>query len=156
SGDFFRVLGVTPVLGRIFTSESQTENKEVAVVSYGFWRRYLRGRTELEGTALRFANRSFAVIGVLPIEREFPPGVDVWYPSEIYPPIPSRTAHNWRVTGRLKPTVSFEATRSETGAIGRQLKLEHGPQTDAASFAMTPLREAFVKDLRGVLLVVCI
>src|SRR5438552_8296506 len=156
SGDFFRVLGVTPVLGRLFTAESLAETKEVAVVSYGFWKRYLGSRTDLGGTALRFANRNFAVIGVLPIEREFPPGVEVWYPSEIYPPIPSRTAHNWRVTGRLKPTVSLEAMRSEIAAIGRQLKLEHGPQTDAASFAMTPLREAFVKDLRGVLLVVCI
>ena len=156
SGDFFRVLGVTPVLGRVFGSESLAENKEVAVVSYGFWKRYLSSRTELGGTALRFANRSFAVIGVLPIEREFPPGVDVWYPSEIHPPIPSRTAHNWRVTGRLKPTVSSEAARSEIAAIGRQLKLENGTQTDAASFGATPLRERFVKDLRGVLLVVCI
>jgi putative ABC transport system permease protein len=156
SGDFFRVLGVTPILGRVFTSESLTENKEVAVVSYGFWKRFLSGRTDLEGTPLHFANRSFAVIGVLPVEREFPPGVDVWYPSEIYPPNLSRTAHNWRVTGRLKATVSLEAARSEIGAIGHQLKLEHGTQMDAASFGMTPLRERFVKDLRGVLLVVCI
>jgi putative ABC transport system permease protein len=153
SGDFFRVLGVTPFLGRVFTSESLTESKEVAVVSYGFWRRFLGGRTDLGGTPLHFANRSFAVIGVLPFEREFPPGVDVWYPSEIYPPIPSRTAHNWRVIGRLNPTVSIEAVRSEIAAIGRQLKLEQGTQTDAASFGLTPLRERFVKDLRGVLLV---
>lgn len=160
SGDFFRVLGVTPVLGRVFASESLAENKEVAVVSYGFWRRLLGGRTELEGTSLRFHNRSFAVIGVLPAETEFPPGVDVWFPYEIYAqefrdPNASRTAHNWRVTGRLKPTVSIEAARSEIGAIGRQLKLEHGTLTDAASFGLTPLRERFVKDIRGVLLVVC-
>src|SRR2546421_5215361 len=155
SGDFFRVLGVTPVLGRLFTAESLAETKEVAVVSYGFWKRYLGNRTDLGGTALRFANRNFAVIGVLPIEREFPPGVEVWYPSEIYPPLPSRTAHNWRVTGRLKPTVSLEAMRSEIAAIGRQLKIENGTQTDAASFGATPLRERLVKDIRGVLLVVC-
>jgi putative ABC transport system permease protein len=160
SGDFFHVLGVTPVLGRVFASESLTENKEVAVVSYGFWRRLLGGRTELEGTSLRFHNRSFAVIGVLPAETEFPPGVDVWFPVEIYPqvfrdPNGSRTAHNWRVTGRLKPTVSIEMARSEIGAIGRQLKLEHGTLTDAASFGIAPLRERLVKDIRGVLLVVC-
>src|SRR5438477_2042507 len=156
SGDFFRVLGVTPVLGRVFGPESLAENKEVAVVSYGFWKRYLGGRTDLGGTALRFANRNFAVIGVLPIQKEFPPGVEVWYPSEIFPPIPSRTAHNWRVTGRLKPAVSLEAMRSEIAAIGRQLKIENGTQTDAASFGATPLRERFVKNLRSVLLVVCI
>ncbi len=160
SGDFFRVLGVTPVLGRLFASESLAENKEVAVVSYGFWKRLLGGRAELEGMSLRFHNRSFAVIGVLRAETEFPPGVDVWFPVEIYPPAfrdpnGSRTAHNWRVTGRMKPTVSIEAARSEIGEIGRQLKIEQGTLTDAASFGIAPLRERLVKDIRGVLWVVC-
>lgn len=155
SSDFFSVLGVRPALGRVFSSGSLTESKEVAVVSYSFWRRFLGGRTTLEGTALRFANHSFAIIGVLPAETEFPPNVDVWYSSEIYPPNTSRTAHNWRVAGRLKPAVSLEQARSDIGAIGRQLKLEHGTQTDAASFSATPLRERLVKDIRGVLLVVC-
>ena len=155
SGDFFRVLGVTPILGHLFSSSSLAENQEVAVVSYGFWRRFLGGRTTLDGAALRFGNRSFAVIGVLPAETEFPPSTDVWYPSEIFPPNTSRTAHNWRVAGRLKPGVSAEQARTEIGAIGRQLKQEHGTQTDAASFGLTPLRERLVKDIRGVLLVVC-
>jgi putative ABC transport system permease protein len=155
SSDFFRVLGVTPILGRVFSSNSLAESKEMAVVSYGFWQRFLGGRTTLEGTALQFGNHSFAVIGVLPAETEFPPNVDVWYPSEIYPPNLSRTAHNWRAAGRLKPAVSLDQARSEVSAIGRQLKLEHGTQTDAASFGIAPLRERWVKDVRGVLLVVC-
>jgi len=154
SGDFFRVLGVKPALGRLFSSDSLAESKEIVVVSFGFWKRYLGERKDLEGTALRFDNRSFAVIGVLPAETEFPPNVDVWYPSELFPPVPSRTAHNWRVAGRLKPGVSLEQARSEVAAIGRQLKTEHGTQTDAASFGMSPLRERLVKDIRGILLVV--
>jgi putative ABC transport system permease protein len=155
SGDFFSVLGVQPLLGRVFSSGSLSENKEVAVVSYNFWKRLLAGRTSLEGTALRFENRSFAVIGVLPAETEFPPSVDVWFPSEIFPPNTSRTAHNWRVAGRLKPVVSLEQARSEIGAIGHQLKLEHGTRIDAVSFGAAPLRERWVKDIRGVLLVIC-
>jgi predicted permease len=154
SGDFFRVLGVAPSLGRLFSSDSMGENKEVAVVSFGFWKRLLEGRTNLDGTALRIGNRSYAVIGVLPAGTEFPPNVDVWSPSEVFPPVPSRTAHNWRVAGRLKPGVSVEQARSEVAAIGRQLKAEHGTQTDAASFGINPLRERLVKDIRGILLVV--
>src|SRR6185295_14497617 len=90
SDEFFRVLGTTPVLGRVFSSESLGERKEIAVVSYGFWKRLLGGLTNLEGTTLRFENHSFTVIGVLPAETDFPPNVDVWYPSEIYPPNLSR------------------------------------------------------------------
>ncbi|MFN2507505.1 MAG: ABC transporter permease [Chthoniobacterales bacterium] len=154
SGDFFRVLRVRPVLGRVFSSDSLAESNEIVVVSYAFWKRLLGGRTDLDGTALRFNNRSFAVIGVLPAETEFPPTVDIWFPSQLYPAIPSRTAHNWRVAGRLKSGISLEQARSEVAAIGRQLKVEHGTQTDAASFGLTPLRERLVKDVRGILLVV--
>ena len=72
SADFFRVLGVAPTLGRLISAETLREGNQVAVVSYGFWKRMLEGRTNLEGTALRFANRSFVVIGVLPSQTEFP------------------------------------------------------------------------------------
>ena len=40
SPDFFRVLGVSPVMGRVFSSETDL----VAVISYGFWKRMLEGR----------------------------------------------------------------------------------------------------------------
>ena len=153
SGEFFRVLGVTPVLGRVFGSEAEPQDRQVAVVSHGFWKRLLGGRTNLEGTALRFGNRSFAVIGVLPPDVGFPPEVDVWFPREIYPPNESRTGHNSRVIGRVIPGVPIEQAKAEVAAIGRQLKAEHGTGTDAASFGIAPLRERMVKDVRGILLV---
>jgi predicted permease len=155
SEDFFRVLGVTPFAGRLFSAQSGIEDEHVAVVSYGFWKRLLAGRPNLEGTTLRCAGRSFAVVGVLPPDTGFPPEVDVWLPSTIYPPNPSRTAHNWRALGRLRDGISPEQARGEVAAIGQQLKREHGPNTDAESFGMTPLRERMVKDIRGVLWTLC-
>jgi putative ABC transport system permease protein len=154
SPDFFRVLGIAPALGRLFSAETLREEKQVAVVSYGFWKRQLEGRPSLEGTSLRFANRSFAVIGVLPPQAEFPAGVEVWFPfAALYPPYESRSAHNFRVIARLRPGVSFEQANTEAAAIGRALKLEHGSQTDAASFGLLSFRERFVRDIRGVLFV---
>jgi predicted permease len=155
SEDFFRVLGVTPFAGRLFSVQSGIEDEQVAVVSYGFWKRLLAGRPNLEGTTLRFAGRSFAVVGVLPPDVGFPPEIDVWFPSTVFPPNPSRTGHNWRAMGRLRDGVSPEQARAEIAAIGQQLKREHGPHTDAVSFGMTPLRERMVKDIRGVLWVLC-
>src|SRR3984893_4886948 len=153
SADFFCVLGVTPALGRLISSETLREGKQVAVVSYGFWKRVLGGRTNLEGTSLRFGNRSFAVIGVLPAETEFPVGTEVWFPSAIFPPYESRTAHNFRAIGRLRPGVSFKQAKGEVASIGRALKQAYGSQTDAASFGLQSFRERFVRDIRGVLLV---
>ena len=152
SPEFFRVLGVAPTLGRVFGNDAA--GKEAVVVSNSFWKRYLDARTDLEGMSLRFGNHSFAVVGVLPPEMEFPPSTAVWFRSDIFPPNTSRTAHNWRAAGRLKPGISLEQARSDIAGIGRQLKSEHGSLIDAASFGLTPLRERFVKDLRGVLWVV--
>jgi len=156
SPDFFRVLDVRPALGRLISAETVREGNEIAVVSYGFWKRMLEGRTNLEGTSLRFANRSFAVIGVLPAGTEFPAGVDVWFPFRaIYPPFESRTAHNFRVLARLRREVSFQQASSEVASIGRGLKTQYGTQTDAASFGLLEFRERFVRDIRRILLVLC-
>ncbi|MEY2507230.1 MAG: hypothetical protein QOH01_1559 [Verrucomicrobiota bacterium] len=154
STDFFRVLGVTPALGRLISAETLPEGNNVVVVSDGFWRRMLGGRTNLEGTALHFANHSFAVIGVLPPQTEFPAGVDLWFPSRsLYPPYESRTGHNFRVIGRLRPGVSFQQANTEAASIGRALKAQYGSQTDAASFGLLAFRERFVRDIRGILFV---
>ncbi|MEP6822637.1 MAG: ABC transporter permease [Chthoniobacterales bacterium] len=155
SGNFFRVLGVMPILGRTFAAARAATEQQVAVVSNAFWKQSLGGRTNLDGAALRFENRGFAVIGVLPPGVEFPPGADVWYPAENIPPNESRSAHNWRAAGRLKAGVSPEQARAEIAAIGQQMKQEHGAKTDAASFGLAPLRERMVKNVRGLLWVIC-
>lgn len=156
SADFFRVLGVQPALGRLISAETLREGNEIAVVSYGFWKRMLGGRTNLEGTSLRFANHSFAVIGVLPAQTEFPAGVDVWFPFRaVYPPFESRTGHNFRVLARVRPGVSFQQASSEVASIGRTLKAEYGTQTDSASFGLLSFRERFVRDIRSTLFVLC-
>jgi predicted permease len=155
SADFFDVLGVKPMLGRLFSTASKSDKNQVAVVSYGFWKRELGGPTSLEGTALRCEGRSFAVIGVLPPGLEFPPTADIWFSASIYPKNPYRTGHNWRVAGRLREGVSARQAQAEIAAIGQALKRQYGTETDAASFGLTPLRERLVKNIRGLLFVLC-
>ncbi len=150
SADFFRVLGVQPMMGRFF---SDGKAEDVAVVSYGFWKRQLGAPASLDGVSLRFANRSFAVIGVMPAELEFPSGTDLWYPAETLPPNNSRSGHNWKAVARVKSDVTLEQARGDSAAIGQQLKQEYGPEIDAVSFAALPLRERSVQDVRRILYV---
>src|SRR5205085_1588875 len=50
SADFFKVLGVQPMVGRAFLpEESKAGERAVAVVSYGFWQRLLGGKNDLSG-----------------------------------------------------------------------------------------------------------
>ncbi|MGH7937312.1 MAG: ABC transporter permease, partial [Bryobacteraceae bacterium] len=155
STDFFQVLGVKPFLGRLFSPAAKAEENQAVVVSYGFWKKSLGGRSDLEGTTLRLENHSFAVIGVLPPGVEFPQNVDVWFPATIYPTVASRTAHNWSVVARLRAGVSMAQAQGEVATIGHRLKKEYGNQIDASSFGLTPLRERMVKNVRGLLWILC-
>jgi putative ABC transport system permease protein len=154
SGEFFRVLGVTPVVGRTFLPEEVKSGAPVAVVSYGFWQRQLSGGTDLASATLRIENQSFAVVGVLPPNQDYPKTADVWVPREMFPPETERTAHNWNVIARLRPDVTLAAARADLSAIGKQMKQENGEGTNASDFAVIPLQEYLVGNARQALLVI--
>ena len=154
SGDFFRVLGVQPVVGRAFLpEESRPGGRTVAVVSYGFWQRLLGGKTDFANTTLNLFDQSFNVVGVMPAGFSFPRETEVWIPREVFPAQTSRTAHNWSVIARVRSGVPVEQARADLSAIGKQLRAEHGAQTDAVDFALIPLQEYLVGKVRSGLLI---
>ncbi len=150
SPDFFRVLGLQPIIGRPLSDQATDQG---VVVSYGFWTKVLNARHDLDGVSLQFAQETFPVVGVLPEGTAFPFDVEVWCSASIYPPVPSRTAHNWEVIGRLRPGATLGQVNAEISQIGRQLKQEYGSDIDASGFKAAPVRERMVSDVRTVLLV---
>jgi ABC-type antimicrobial peptide transport system permease subunit len=155
SGDFFRVLGTQPFLGRTFApEESRPGAVPVVVVSYDFWRRILGGKTDLTGTTLRISDQSASVVGVMPPGFDFPQNAEVWFPRETSVAETSRSAHNWRVVARLLPGVSIEQARAELSTIAKQLKQEHGSEIDAVDFTLIPQQEDMVGNVRGALMMI--
>src|SRR5262249_30128322 len=108
SKDFFKALGAQPEIGRGFLAEeSRLGGNPAAVVSYGYWRRLLGGRTDLAAAPLRIDGVNYMVVGVMPRGFNFPDKVDVWLPIETYDAVStSRTAHGRRVIARLRDGVS--------------------------------------------------
>jgi ABC-type antimicrobial peptide transport system permease subunit len=157
SGDFFRVLATQPFLGRTFArEESKPGGVPVAVISYDFWRRVLGGKTDLTGTTLRISDKGFTVVGVMPPGFGFPYNSEVWIPREISVAETSRSAHNWHVVARVLPAIKIEQARAEVSTIGKQLKQEHGKDMDAVDFALIPLQEDLVGNVRGVLMMILV
>src|SRR6266540_5557354 len=155
TNDFFRVLGVTPLVGRAFLPEDAKDGgKQVAVVSHGFWQKALGGRADLAGVKLRISDRVFDVVGVMPPGFSYPQGFDVWTPRELFPPQTSRSGHNWDVFARIKSGVTLEQARADLSAIARQIKQEHGNEADAVGIAAIPLHEFTVGDTKNMLLIV--
>ena len=67
SGDFFKVLGVRPVLGRVLTlADDQPGCGLAGVISYAFWQREFGGDTSAIGKKLTLNYHPAEVIGITP------------------------------------------------------------------------------------------
>ncbi len=155
SGEFFDVVGIHPAIGRAFTAEEAAgRGAPVAVVSHEFWQGALGGMRDLSSLELRTQSGAMSIVGVMPPGFAFPDRADV---DVITPyaerPSPSRTAHSWRVIGRLRDGVTLAQARQDLSAIARRLKAEYGDDTWMADAAAVPLHEHLVGNVRPALLV---
>ena len=68
SGDFFRVLGVTPALGRVLNADEDRRGCGLpgAVISHSFWQREFQGSPTALGSKLLLNGHPVEVIGVTP------------------------------------------------------------------------------------------
>lgn len=152
SRDFFRTFGVQPVTGRAFTEEEQSAGgAPVVMVSQTFWKRHLGARPLPMSETLTFEGRSYTVVGVMPESFDYPAGAQMWTPREQEARLPSRTAHNWNVVGRLAPGVDPRAARTELTAIARELEAQHGRETGMMDVSMVSLHESIVGSSRSTL-----
>jgi predicted permease len=153
SNGFFPVLGVQALRGRLFTADEQRPHgSQAIVVSYGYWQRYLGGTTDVSKLQLDLDGSSYSVIGVMPPSFDFPADVAAWIPRELDPPAPSRSAHNWRVVGRVREGVTVSQARANLSTIARRIQRQYATQVDLSDAAVVPLAEAIVGDVRTALL----
>lgn len=153
SGEFFEVVGLQPTVGRAFLpDELEINAAPAAIISYSYWQRYLGGDPALGAKTLKIADRTYSIVGVMPAGFDYPDGAEIWTPAELWPLGESRTAHNWRVVGRLADGVSLAEARAESSAIARRLRAQYGDDTWMVDAAVDPLRDVVVKPARPALL----
>ncbi|HXU36109.1 MAG TPA: ABC transporter permease [Blastocatellia bacterium] len=153
SADFFKVLGIPPLLGRAFQAGEDTlGNNAVCVISYGFWQRRFGGDPNIVGKSLELNSAASEVVGVMPAGFGFPrPDIDVWTPLAINP---VRTAPYFlRAVGRLAPGVSPAEAEAETTSVLWNYARQHRDTSEsripvdqgtALKTIVTPLKEAIV------------
>jgi putative ABC transport system permease protein len=138
---FSNVLGLTPVVGRVFTSEEERAGTDASVVmiSHGVWRTIFGGTTDVVGRAIRLDTRSYEIIGVLPPGFEVPYGSDVWFPT--------RFADNQRsvfILARLSAGVTLEQANAELEPLGRRLSAAYPDVMNSLGVIAIPARDHFV------------
>src|SRR5271154_4521842 len=72
SEDFFPLLGVAPLLGRVVTTgDTQAGQERAAGLSYALWKEVFSGDTHVVGRKITLNEQSYTVIGVMPPEFEY-------------------------------------------------------------------------------------
>jgi putative ABC transport system permease protein len=146
TGNFFTVLGARPALGRVFSEgDDRPGATKMVVLSDHLWRDTFGADPGLVGQTVTLNEESYAVVGVMPPEFEFPRGVDLWAPvdSTMGPRVTgSRGAVFLMAVGRLKPGVSARQGQAELDAIVAGIAQNH-PETKAGRHrvVVTPLPE---------------
>ncbi len=135
TGQFWRVFGGQPLLGRTFDErDDRPKAPEVAVLSYRAWQKLFGGRPDAIGSVVTIDKLPTTVIGVMPRWFDYPSGTEVWRPTHFdasgFAKYRGDGARFARVFVRLKPGVSLASAQSELQVIGSQLQTEHA-QTDA-------------------------
>jgi putative ABC transport system permease protein len=125
----FRVLGVSPMLGRnILPEEDLPQHSEVIVLSYGLWVRRFHADPSIVGRSIAFTGHSSVVIGVMPPGFNFPlrreaahtpsPYVEFWSGPLSISPNPNAGIE---AVARVRPGVSVAEARQEVAGVSREL-----------------------------------
>jgi predicted permease len=131
SGNYFRVLGVNPVAGRMISPEDDSEPGQhaVAVISYRLWKSRFDTSERAIGSKLQFDNHAFDIIGVAPAAFfgvEVGKMVDVWTPVSMAPAGNLTNDHMFwlRMMGRLHPGITIAQAAAPMQAVMNETMLE--------------------------------
>ena len=159
SADFFRVLGIQPILGRGFSAEDDQPGREhEAVLSYALWKQYFDGDPQIVGKDISLNSEKYSVIGVMPAKFAFPRGGEmpksfempaepkVWVPLAV--PAQPRGPSELVLVARTMPNVSRLQAIGELSQDTRGIEDQDPRWKRWSNFQLVPLSEQLSGDLR--------
>ena len=156
SAEFFPLLGVPPLLGRVPSEADDRPNAPgVAVLSYQLWQRRFGGDAAVVGRVVQVNDRPIEIVGVMPESFRF-----IFQDTDLWAAYRLDRAQAWRetsgrfmnVVARLKPETSIAAARTDLEGIAQRLSTLHAFNKNT-SVALLPLREELTGQVESSLLV---
>ena len=154
TANFFDVMGVRPLLGRVFTEAHETPGRDaVALISHGLWQRRFGGAPNVLGRTIVLNGRSHEIIGVMPGTLGVPADAELWTPLAPEPTLREARGSFWLpVIGRLKPGVPVEQAQAEMSGIAARLEQAY-PGNRGFGINVVPLHRHLVGDIERSLVV---
>jgi len=123
-GNFFSILGASPLLGRTWVKgeDKGGANREV-VLSYGLWNGQFSADKGLVGRQIELNDQAYTVVGVMPRRFDFPPETDLWVPMDMsQKALGGRGEHQYLAVGRMKPGLTLHQAQADLSLIAKHLK----------------------------------
>ena len=157
--DFFRTLGVDPILGRHFTAEEGLPGGHWgAMLGHGLWQRRFGSDPDVIGREILLDATPTTVIGVLPesyrhLEEYAGRSADLFTLYQFDPATETRTGHFIRGIARLRDGVSLEQARAELATIAGRLEQQYPDENVGKGATAYPLKGEIVGGSETALLV---
>jgi predicted permease len=149
SGNYFDMLGVQAILGRLLYPEDDVKRggHPVAVISYGCWQARFGGDPAVAGEKVKIGGLDYTIVGVTPPAFI---GTELVYTPEIFLPLAmaeqieqfkwldNRGDANALVVGRLKPGVSLKRAEAAINTVAAALGREYPKDDAGVSILLSP------------------
>lgn len=151
--NFFTLVGVQPVLGRVFRVEESHEDSQTVVISDALWKTRFHGDPGVLGKTFRIDDVVSTAVGVMPADfKTFGPWftgkrADVWRPAN---PEDARYASRggfWIVPlARLKRGVTLQQAQLEMDVLAQALEKAYPQQNKGVGARVVSLYETLYKN----------
>jgi putative ABC transport system permease protein len=159
SSGLFRTLGVAPMIGRTLSEEDDSRmGIRNVVLGHSYWKERFGADPGVLGKSLEvdtFRGGKFNIVGVMPENFEFPPGVKFWLSLGSWGagPMPALDTENrccaWYFTmARLKLGVTMEQAATELTVLAQGATARHATAEHVQAVRVVPLRETLVGTQR--------
>ena len=154
------MLGVEPVLGRVFTEEEDEKAAPVALISYTIWRERFQSNPKVLGATVDLDRRPYTIIGVLPPSFEFPLDAgklshrDLWVPMSFTSNEKQDETDNFHygAIARLRPGASLSEAEQDVGRMVAAIQAQIPPQAGIhLTSSVQSLQEETVRGARPLL-----
>ena len=158
----FPTLGVSPILGRVFSQQEDDSHQPLAVISYGLWLNRYHRDPHVIGGSIVLDRKAYTIIGVMPRGFEFPlqPGhlnqPQLWVPmSFTSEDLSDGSAGSWgyHMVARLKERVTLAQAAPDADRVAKQIMRDFPVSISAIHIRgdVAPLREYYVAGVRPLL-----
>jgi predicted permease len=163
SSNFFGVLGVDAMLGRVFIpADERPGAPAVLVLSHQYWQRSFGGDPAVVGRIFQMNDRPHEVIGVMPPVPQYPSEVDVYMPTSACPfrsapdVVDRRDARMSQALGRIRRGVTLEQARADLAVVAAGMRQDHPDEYPASlgfEASAANLQEELTRSFRTTLFV---